>query len=81
MTEASHVAFGWCHSQEMWKNVASAELHSCSMKKRVGLFRTCFISVILLPQLHPAVISNSRSGIRIPMAVVALCLWSENRYL
>lgn len=37
MTEVSHVAFGWCHSQEMWKNAASAELHSCSVKRGVGL--------------------------------------------
>lgn len=37
MTEVSHVAFGWCHSQEMWENVAFAELHSCFMKRGMGL--------------------------------------------
>lgn len=49
--------------------MASAELHSYSVKRGVGLsLSTCFIKVILFPQPHPAVIPSSCSGIRLPMA-------------
>lgn len=80
VTGVSHVAFGRCHSQEMWEKCGICWAAFLLREKRNGPFTSILVSsVIPFPQLHPAVISNSCSGKRIPMAVVALCLWSEYR--